>query len=701
MARTSLGGSGGDWNSILEIVEEFGKNADKMRRNYMDVLREMSVRGDDEVKQQKLNEKRRKKLAKELAKDESARREADRRAERKGLLESWKEEAAFRKEQRMYDLENAIAGAQGFGAITKASFKYAGAILNEAAANFANKASAALMGSVDKYLGTYTQYMSDIETRIQGAYSGMTYESLNEVIRQNTAGSPFVKYTDVLANLSALVKEGVASNLTQRAFLATISDKIATTFNALDNNLLRLIRIQQQDTTASRLGMEAELTRLFNYYFSDTSYLGQAFDSVTSALTDLSAQLSASSSVELEYIVQKWLGSLGSVGVDESTLSTIAQAINALGSGQIDWLTGNASMQNLLVMAANRMNLSYSDMLVNGVNSNQINQLLYGIVDYIQDVTSGANNVVKAQYAELFGLTMADIAAFENLSEKTINSLYKSGMTYQDTLTSLSNQLGQVSDRIHVSEQIDNVIDNILAATGIGVANNTASYLTYKIANMVESLTGGIYIPTVSVLGSSITLPNSIEEYIKMGVVGISTVGSLFSAFSNWFGDSPAGLDLNKWTSSWDKGTFSGFTSVNELQTSTSSTGFVSNTNSKGLQQSIAEEQTQAAEETSGTAPSEGTELLEYVKAIKTFIEESSNGNKPLKVNIVQNTADTNKATAGNKQLTVDPIILLQSILARLMNMGTDEYPMVTVFDDNLINNSEFTLPEGVGWENL
>ena len=60
-------------------------------------------------------------------------------------------------------------------------------------------------------------------------------------------------------------------------------------------------------------------------------------------------------------------------------------------------------MQNLLVMAANRMGLSYSDMLIEGINSTDANKLMYGVIAYLQDVVSGANNVVKAQYAQIFG----------------------------------------------------------------------------------------------------------------------------------------------------------------------------------------------------------------------------------------------------------------------------------------------------------
>ena len=57
------------------------------------------------------------------------------------------------------------------------------------------------------------------------------------------AASPFVKYTDMLNKVEELIDKGVAYNVEQRAFLASISDKIANTFDAFDANLLQIIRI--------------------------------------------------------------------------------------------------------------------------------------------------------------------------------------------------------------------------------------------------------------------------------------------------------------------------------------------------------------------------------------------------------------------------------------------------------------------------
>lgn len=635
-------------------------------------------------------------MSKEMAERQKAEKENAKKAETEELVaraRQRKEEKIARKEAREDQITAAreaaleqIEGAttmgekmKGIGNLFKSSLMEVGDNLSEAATNAVNNIADALSGTINKYLDTYTKYMSSINARIQGAYAGVDYTDLEEIIRNNTAGSPYIKYEDVLENLNSLVKEGTAVNLTQRAFLATISDKIATTFDALEPSLLRLIRIQQSDTTAARLGMEAELTKLFNYYFSDTSYLSKAFDSVTTALTDLSSQLGATGAVEFDYIVQKWLGSLGSVGVEDNTLTNIAEAINALGTGQIDAI--NENMQNLLVLAANRVGLDYGEILLDGLTSTKVNDLLYGVIDLVQDTVSEANNVVKAQYAQLFGLSVADINAFSNISDEVISALYESGMTYENTLTSLDQQLNQVGNRMHLSEMIDNVFDNILAATGTSIAGNAGLFGTYKAFDLLENITGGIHIPTITVFGSGITLPDSIEGMVKAGITGIGTAISLISAIGNWADGS--GLNRARWIGSWDtsdnaKGSYSGFTSMNELQNNTSSTGIVSNTNESGMQQSVYDEQQKAAEEISGAEQTgeEDSQMVKLLTRLVEYFEKSKSAEYPFYVQLY-----TPKNSAQDKT-TLSLQDMVKIIMERVIGMGTDEYPLY-VLDDN------------------
>lgn len=502
----------------------------------------------------------------------------------------------------------------------------------------------AIGGSVEKYLSIYTDYMASINARVQGAGAGFNFQTMNDTLRNNTALNPYIKYTEALANLNTLVAEGIADNVVQRAFLNTIKDEIATTFDAAQSSLLEIVRIQQRDSTAARLGMEAGLTRLFNYYFSDTSYLNSEYDAVQAAMIDLSAQLDEKTAVELEYIVQKWLGSLGSVGVSNDVLQSLAKGITYLGTGNVNQLSSDQALQNLLVMASNRAGLDYSSMLTGGITASQANTLLASVISYVQEIAGSANNVVKQQYAQLFGLSIADMRAFQNINSQVLDSLLQNGMTYSNTLQELNSQIGQIGSRLHLSTMVDNVIENAMAATGVGVLNSPAAYGIWKAADMLETLTGGIQLPFISVLGSGLDLNMTLEGLIKGGVVGISAIGSLVRGLGNLgngmgMGSFNAEGVNNLWNVGLNKGGgFVGYQNAGQLSTSSSSTSYVSSGNELGIQQSLADSQKETGTAVQGedNSANETLEILraldENLKALWDYFDNGGNVGNPLHV---------------------------------------------------------------------
>ena len=123
---------------------------------------------------------------------------------------------------------------------------------------------------------------------------------------RNVAGiSPLIKQESVVSNLEKLVGQGISFDVEQRAFLETIKDKIATTFEAADGTLLRLVRIQQQDTTAARLGMESALTSFLNNMYETTEYMQSVAKSVRNSLKEAESLMGAKSAAAFEYQVQK------------------------------------------------------------------------------------------------------------------------------------------------------------------------------------------------------------------------------------------------------------------------------------------------------------------------------------------------------------------------------------------------------------
>lgn len=386
---------------------------------------------------------------------------------------------------------------------------------------------------------TYGNYQAKINTRLQG--SGRTWNGLLgagfgiggiESNLKNLIGiNPYIKLQAVMDNVVKATEAGIANNIEQRAFLATISENIASTFNAFDSNLLRVIRLQQKDTTASRLGMEAGITAFLNNYFADNSYLNSAFDTVSQNLVEAISQLGAEEAVGVEYQIQKWLGSLYSVGFSESAVGSISQALGYLGSGDISSLSGNSALQNLLVMSMNKANLSYSDILADGLDSSSVNTLMKSMVQYLQEIAQSDNNIVKSQLAQVFGMSISDIKAATNLAS-SLKAISDSSMNYGDSMKELYYQMSAITSRMSVAGMLQNLYDNVTYSMGTSIASNPATYALWQITSAIEDLTGGINLPTVSVMGSSVDLNTTVTNLMRAGIVGASTLGSIGSIIS-------------------------------------------------------------------------------------------------------------------------------------------------------------------------
>lgn len=406
-----------------------------------------------------------------------------------------------------------------------------------------NKTMEKLGSVINQGISTYSKYQLGISARLQG-YRGNEGDVFSQVEKNltNAVGvTPYFKTETMLNNLQALVEQGIASNIEQRAFLQTAKDGIATTFSANDAALLRIIRLQQSDSTAARLGMEAYLTRYLNNLVENTEYLQSTFDNVENALLEASSQMGASQATEFEYIVQKWLGALTGTGLSEATAHSIAQAVGYLGSGDIGSLS-NSNMQNLLVMSASKAGLNYSDLLTNGLNADNTNKLLYAMADYMAGMSAGGNNVTKSQLAQTFGVSISDLTAAKQLSS-SFKSIYNNMMKYSGMYGELESQMGKLVQRTAISEMISNVGANAKFSLASSIASNPALNALWQITDMIQGATNGINIPAVSVMGNMVDLNTTVENLMKLGVVGagsLSLIGDIINGVGNTV--NPAGI---------------------------------------------------------------------------------------------------------------------------------------------------------------
>lgn len=386
-----------------------------------------------------------------------------------------------------------------------------------------------LDGSVNKY----SQYSAGINARLQGSGSnaermiwgqnrfGAIESNLTNVVGVN----PYFRTETMLDNLQSLVEAGIASNIEQRAFLQTAKDDIATTFDAANGALLRIIRLQQSDSTAARLGMEAYLTRFLNELVENTEYLNSTFDTVQEALLEASSFMETKASTEFEYVVQKWLGALTGVGLSEASASSIAQALGYLGSGNVEALN-SSNLQNLLVMAASRGGLNYADLLGGGLSSQSTDTLMRSLVEYMIEIGGSNSNVVKSQFAQTFGLTYSDLKAAQQLSS-SLNDIAGNFMSYQGMYDELGYQLNSLPQRIAMASMMDTIWDNLEFGLASNIAKNPALAAIWKVTGLIQSNTGGINIPAVSTLMGGVDLEATVENLVRLGVVGISSLGMI------------------------------------------------------------------------------------------------------------------------------------------------------------------------------
>lgn len=410
--------------------------------------------------------------------------------------------------------------------------------------------SDSLNKAVDEAITTVGQYKSVIDARLQGAsaFSDLVgpYEMIALQLKASLAASPFVKQKEVIQKITEAIDKGIAYNVEQRAFLQTVSDKIVKTFDAFDSNLMRLIRLQQADTTSARMGMEARLLQFFNSTFSDNSYLTEGYDQVSQALVDANAQMTRDMSISFEFNVQKWLGSLASLGFGTDTIQTIAQGINYLGSGNVAALAGNTQLQNLLAMSAVRAGLPYSDLLVKGIDDSSVNKLLKAMVEYLAEIAKDNNAVVKAAYGDVFNFTQADLRAVKNLTSSDIGNIYNQSMTYSQGVRETQSQLYRIATRLSMTEMIDNVVDNFLYTAGESIGSNMGKALTWRLLNIIEGATGGIHFPNVGVMGNFIDLSTfTVEGLAKTAMFGLSALGNIPTMITSIL--SGGGLSLGIW----------------------------------------------------------------------------------------------------------------------------------------------------------
>lgn len=349
--------------------------------------------------------------------------------------------------------------------------------------------------AIDGAIDIYTKYQTGISTRLLG-----TNKDFSTVTESALKSSPLYKTSSYIENVNKLVESGIAQNVEQRAFLETIKDELVTTFDTTNSTLERLVRIQNQDSTAARMGMEAYLNEFLNFNFQNTEYLTDKFDSVSASIEEATALMTAQASTAAEYAIQKWLGSLYSVGMSGSGIDTIANALGQLGSGNINNLVGT-NAGNLLAMVTNG---KFADYLKNGLSATAVNDIMSDLVSYLTTLNGSGNNVVRSQLANIFGMSISDLQAASNLNT---NAIIDSTLSYSDATKKLASLMGTANERVSMATKMQNFMDNLSFAFGRNIADSQALTAVWTGSKMADEL--------------GIDVVSGLANIAKMGVMGV------------------------------------------------------------------------------------------------------------------------------------------------------------------------------------
>lgn len=381
----------------------------------------------------------------------------------------------------------------------------------------------------------YADYVENIETRLIG--TSKDYDSITSKLDKVFSMNVFFKEKEALDKVVQFLDEGIAYNVELRASLDLVSEKIAKTFKALDSTLTRLIKVQQSDSTQARLGMESLLQSYLNSSFENTEYLKSLSDQVSALLLETSSQKTREGSVEFEYAVQKWLGSMSSVGVSDSTILALATGLGYLGSGNISELTSNSALQSLIALSVQKGSgtKSYGEMLTNGLEVEDVSAIMTGFYNLVSEISDSGNLVAMNQYANLFGLTMSDITSVLNLTAEEVKSISQNMATYEDTISQVNKELSgsKLLSRTSYSKMIENLESNIMTSIGLDMAGSIGANVAYLVADlaagMVEQLNLGTEIHPWGI-GASVDL--DLSTMIKGGMVTGSYLSAILSNIS-------------------------------------------------------------------------------------------------------------------------------------------------------------------------
>ena len=162
-----------------------------------------------------------------------------------------------------------------------------------------------------------------------------------------------------------------------------------------------------------------------------------------------------------------------SAGMNVETVNSLASALNQLGSGDISNL-GNG-ISNLVLMGAARAGLDYGALLNNGLTAGTTDKLLSSITSYLQEMGANQSNVVRSQLGNLFGVSITDLIAANNMRQT-------SGSVSSD----IGTLLGDYNSFVTSGTKLKNIIANLMWSFGTNIASDSNQLKMYEVTSLIS-----------------------------------------------------------------------------------------------------------------------------------------------------------------------------------------------------------------------
>ena len=460
-------------------------------------------------------------------------RNTSRNSIRSSEEEALRARAEQEKQLRDLDRREKIEGLKDYKEKFKQANKYLAEDLRDNFGSAIGDVAVGLHSALSKQLdSTINSYVENYQTMMASLVGSKNdWEKITDNLNNALSASSLIKQQDVYKNLTELVKAGISGNVEQRAFLETLSNDLNLLLDTHTGSLARLIRLQNTSIAENRLAIQYSLREFLNENYATSEYIKNAYTKVAESITELQAINTTSDAASMESVLQTWLGSYYSAGVSDTTISNLASAINALGTGDISNINSNIS--KLVMMGAARSNESYGNLLTNGLTADSISSIMSGITSYAQGITG--NNVVRSQWANIFGLTLSDLEALKKVG-------------FAEGATSVSSNINKIFDNysnlVPKSLGLKNIFENAMFTTGTNIASNDALYATYLVTDILEKSGIGNMIDAygknlagmgLKKTGAAISMAGNAVNYAKL----IPYLGGLLNTVvgDNFFGN--------------------------------------------------------------------------------------------------------------------------------------------------------------------